>query len=820
MIKNLSPANEQVIRLSIDGMRCAGCVASVEKLISGVDGVREVAVNLVDHSAAVTGSPDMVLLLEALKSGGHEGHLLGGQDGNSDGKIRLSILGMRCAGCVKSVEKTLSGVEGVREATVNFADHTATVEGDVTVEQLLSALKSAGYEAGEMGVSTSSDEEQQREEQEQNHYHALLKKAVVAGVVGIPLMLGGHLDLLPGIEVKGLWLMISLLCLGVLWFSGRHFFVGAWKTLQGGSANMDALIALGTGSAWLFSTIVVLFPESVPSLAKHAYFEASVIILAFINLGSALEVRARGKTSGAIRKLIGLQPKTARVVRDGQELDLPIEEIGLGETIRVRPGEKIPMDGVVLEGHSSVDESMLTGEPIAIEKSLGDPVVGGSVNQNGSFLFETTRIGRDSALAQIIESVRRAQESKPDIARLADKIAAIFVPVVIAIAIVTFIVWSLVGPEPALSYAFVTAMTVLLIACPCALGLATPISVMVAVGRAAESGILIRRGDALQLAAKLDCVLVDKTGTITEGRPVVSEVIPAADWSMEKVVQLAASLEKGSEHPLASAIVAKAEQLKLELFEVEGFDAVVGKGLKAKRGAVSYLLGNRALMDQHHIDLAGFLPTVESLSVRGQTVMYLAEEGQLAGIVAVSDPVKSDSKEAVQRLKSLGIKVVMVTGDNEATARAVAAEVGISDVRAQILPEEKARVVDALQKELGHVAMVGDGINDAPALAKADVGFAIGGGTDVAIESADVVILKGSLLKVSEAVALSRATLSNIRQNLFGAFIYNSLGIPVAAGLLYPIFGILLNPMVAGAAMAMSSVTVVFNALRLRRQKI
>jgi Cu+-exporting ATPase len=371
-----------------------------------------------------------------------------------------------------------------------------------------------------------------------------------------------------------------------------------------------------------------------------------------------------------------------------------------------------------------------------------------------------------------------------------------------------------------LSYAFVTAMTVLLIACPCALGLATPISVMVAVGRAAESGILIRRGDALQLAAKLDCVLVDKTGTITEGRPVVSEVIPAAHWSMEKVVQLAASLEKGSEHPLASAIVAKAEQLKLELFEVEGFEAVVGKGLMAKRGAVSYLFGNRALMDQYHIDLAGFLPTVESLSVRGQTVMYLAEAGQLVGVVAVSDPVKPDSKEAVQRLKSLGIKVVMVTGDNEATARAVAAEVGISDVRAQILPEEKARVVEALQKELGNVAMVGDGINDAPALAKADVGFAIGGGTDVAIESADVVILKGSLLKVSEAVALSKATLSNIRQNLFGAFIYNSLGIPVAAGLLYPIFGILLNPMVAGAAMAMSSVTVVFNALRLRRQNI
>ncbi len=820
MIKNSSPASEQVVRLSIDGMRCAGCVSSVEKLISSVEGVVGVAVHLIDHSAAVTGNPDMDQLLETLKAGGHEGHLLSGQDENSDGKIRLSILGMRCAGCVKSVEKALSGVEGVREALVNFADHTAIVEGDVSAEQLLKALKSAGYEAGEMGVSTSSDDEQQREEQEQNHYHALLKKTAVAGVVGVPLMLGGHLDLLPGIEAKLLWLFISLLCLGVLWFSGRHFFVGAWKTLQGGSANMDALIALGTGSAWLFSTTVVLFPESVPSLAKHAYFEASVIILAFINLGSALEVGARGKTSGAIRKLIGLQPKTARVVREGEELDLPIEEIGLGETIRVRPGEKIPMDGRIVEGHSSIDESMLTGEPIAVEKSQEDEVVGGSVNQNGSFLFESTRIGRDTALAQIIESVRRAQESKPDIARLADKIAAIFVPVVIVIAIVTFIVWSLIGPEPASGYAFVTAMTVLLIACPCALGLATPISVMVAVGRAAESGILIRRGDALQLAAKLDCVLVDKTGTVTEGAPSVSEIVPVSGWSEGKVIQLAASLEQGSEHPLASAIVGKAKEMALGLFDVECFEAIVGKGLSAKREGISYLFGNRALMEQSNVDIAGFLPKVESLSVRGQTVMYLAEDGALVGIVAVSDPIKQDSAQAVQRLKELGIKVVMVTGDNAATARAVAAEVGIADVRAQVLPEDKAKVVEELQKKFDHVAMVGDGINDAPALAQADVGFAIGGGTDVAIESADVVILKGSLLKVSEAIGLSKATLTNIRQNLFGAFIYNSLGIPVAAGLLFPFFGVLLNPMIAGAAMAMSSVTVVSNALRLRRQDI
>jgi len=820
MSKNSPPANEQVIRLSIEGMRCAGCVSSVEKILAESAGVSQAAVNFADHSAAITGRPDVTKLLEALKSGGYEARLLGGGPEGSDGKIRLSILGMRCAGCVKSVEKTLSGIEGVRTATVNFADHTATVDGEVAEELLLSTLKSAGYDAGVMGASIDSSEELQREEQEKKHYHSLLAKAGVAAVVGIPLMLGGHLELLPGIEAKIFWLFISLICLVVLWFSGRHFFAGAWKTLQSGSANMDALIALGTGSAWLFSTVVVLFPESVPTLAKHAYFEASVIILAFINLGTALEVGARGKTSGAIRKLIGLQPKTARVVRDGEELDIPIEEVGLGETVRVRPGEKVPMDGRVIEGHSSIDESMLTGEPIAIEKARGDEVVGGSVNQNGSFLFETTRIGRDSALAQIIESVRRAQESKPDIARLADKIASIFVPVVIVIAIVTFIVWSLVGPEPASGYAFVTAMTVLLIACPCALGLATPISVMVAVGRAAENGILIRRGDALQLAAKLNCVLVDKTGTITEGKPAVSEIVPVSGWTEESFVQLAASLEKGSEHPLASAIVEKAKEMELVLFDVEDFEAILGKGLAAKREGKGYLFGNRALMEENSVDLAGFLPTVESLAVRGQTVMYLAEEAQLVGILAVSDPIKADSAEAVQRLKNLGIKVVMVTGDNEATARAVAAEVGITDIRAQVLPEDKAKVVELLQKNLGHVAMVGDGINDAPALAQADVGFAVGGGTDVAIESADVVILKGSLLKVSEAIGLSKATLTNIRQNLFGAFIYNTLGIPVAAGILFPFFGVLLNPMIAGAAMALSSVTVVSNALRLRRLDI
>ncbi len=820
MVSPPPPNKDPAIRLAIEGMRCAGCVNSVERVLSEVDGVNLATVNFADHTATVKGDFSVEQLLRALKSAGYKGRALDGQAEQSDATIRLSIMGMRCAGCVRNVEKSLEAVEGVQDVSVNFSDHSATIIGSADPEQLLSSLKAAGYDAGVMGASANSRGQEQREAQEQNQYRSLIKKAAVAAAVGIPLMLAGHFQWLPGLNFQGIWLVVSFVCLVVLAFSGGHFYAGAWKTARLGQANMDTLIALGTGAAWLFSTAVVLFPEQMPSLAQHAYFEASVIILAFVNFGSALEMNARGKTSGAIRKLIGLQPRTARVIRDGQEIDVAIEEVGLGESVRVRPGEKAAVDGIVIEGHSSVDESMLTGEPLPVEKSTGDEVIGGTVNQNGTFIFETTRIGRDTVLAQIIESVQQAQNSKPDIARLVDKIAAIFVPVVVVISVITFAVWSLVGPEPSLGYAFVTAMTVLLIACPCALGLATPISVMVAIGRAAENGILIRRGEALQLGASLDCVIVDKTGTITEGKPVVTEVLPVSGGSQEKLLQMTASLEKGSEHPLAAAIIAKAEEQKIELVDVESFEAIPGKGVSARYKASRYLLGNRELMERNDIDLGGFLPTAESLSVRGQTVIYLAEQDDIIGIVSVSDPVKNDAAQAIGRLKELGIKVIMVTGDNEVTARAVAAEVGISDIRAQVLPADKAKVVAELQSKSFCVAMVGDGINDAPALAQADIGFAIGSGTDIAIESADVVILKGSLLKVSEAINLSKATLGNIRQNLFGAFIYNSLGIPVAAGVLYPLFGILLNPMIAGAAMAMSSLTVVLNALRLRHVKI
>jgi Cu+-exporting ATPase len=541
-----------------------------------------------------------------------------------------------------------------------------------------------------------------------------------------------------------------------------------------------------------------------------------VIILAFINFGSALETKARGTTSSAIRELIGLQPRTARVIREGIEQDIAIEEVGLAETLRVRPGEKIAVDGVLIEGHSSVDESMLTGEPIPVEKTKDSEVVAGTMNQQGSFLFKATRIGRDTALAQIINSVRTAQGSKPAIAKLADKIASVFVPVVVLISILTFLVWYWFGPEPSMGYAFVTSMTVLVIACPCALGLATPISVMVAVGRAAQMGILIRNGDALQSAGKITCLILDKTGTVTEGKPIVSTIETMGDYDSKTVLRLAASIESGSEHPLAAAILAAADDKQIKLDKTTGFEAIAGHGITAIIDKQKIFFGNQALMDDKGVKYIQHTKKIEALSAQGQTAMLLAVDNKIAGIIAVSDPIKTDSGIAVHRLKSRGVRVIMVTGDNDITAKAIAEQAGITDVRAQVLPEEKAEVVRKLQLSGEIVGMVGDGINDAPALAQANVGIAIGTGTDVAIESADIVILQGSLLKVPEAIALSKETVLNIKQNLLGAFFYNTIGIPVAAGVLYPIFGILLSPMIAGAAMAMSSVTVVTNANRLR----
>ena len=736
-------------------------------------------------------------------------------------EIQLSILGMRCAGCVSAIEGALSAVAGVDFVNVNFADHSALIRGNVATALLINTVKAAGFDAA---VMESYEDPEVQEKLELLRYKKLMKKAIVAGVFGAILMLTDMFGWLPelGSSVgRWFWPEVALVTLAVLIYSGWHFYSGAIKSLQLKQANMDTLIALGTGSAWLYSCIVIDYSEYLPSLAKHAYFEAAVVILAFINLGSGLETLARGKTSSAIRQLIGLQPKTARVIRDGVEFDIPIEKVGIGETLRIRPGEKIPVDGVLVEGSSAVDESMLTGESMPLEKKPGSEVVAGTVNLSGSFIFTATRIGRDTALAQIIKSVKEAQSSKPEIARLADKISGVFVPVVVAISVLTFVVWYLFGPDPSISYAFVTSMTVLVIACPCALGLATPISVMVAVGRAAQIGILIRKGDALQTAGKITCLLLDKTGTVTQGKPVVSNIdVLNKNYSTLNIIQLAASIEAGSEHPLATAILSEANKNHLALEKVAHFEAVSGFGVTAVINNQVIALGNKALMDLKNINTLGTTELIDKLAAQGQTPILLAVDNTIVGIISVADPIKEDSAKAVQRFNALGIRVVMVTGDNTITANAIAQQAGISEIRAQILPQDKANIVREFQANGEIVGMVGDGINDAPALAQADVGLAIGTGTDVAIESADIVILQGSLIKVAEAIQLSKFTVTNIKQNLLGAFFYNTISIPVAAGLLYPLFGILLNPMIAGATMAMSSLTVVSNANRLRWFKI
>ena len=736
-------------------------------------------------------------------------------------EIQLSISGMRCAGCVSAIEGALSTMAGVSSVNVNFADNSALIRGQLDAELLIKAVKEAGFDAA---VMEAFEDPEAQEQLELSRYKSLMNKAAVAGAFGVLLMLTDMLDWLPEMgsaSGKWFWPDVALLTLAVLIYSGWHFYSGAVKSLRLGQANMDTLIALGTGSAWLYSCIVIDYSAYLPSLAKHAYFEAAVVILAFINLGTGLETLARGKTSSAIRQLIGLQPRTARVIRNGVEIDIPIEQVGLGETLRIRPGEKIPVDGVLLDGSSSVDESMLTGESMPLEKSVGAEVIAGTVNLTGSFIFKATRIGRDTALAQIIKSVKQAQSSKPEIARLADKISGIFVPIVVAISVFTFFVWLALGPAPSISYAFVTSMTVLVIACPCALGLATPISVMVAVGRAAQLGILIRKGDALQTAGKITCLILDKTGTVTQGKPVVSQVEVLDDnYTVDKIIQLAASIEAGSEHPLASAILAEAEKNNLSLDKVEQFEALSGFGVTATINNQVIAFGNKALMDAQHIDTLDTVQLLETLALKGQTPMLLAVNKQIIGIISVADPIKVDSARAVQRFVSQGIRVVMVTGDNLTTANAIAQQAGITEVKAQVLPHEKANIVKAFQEQGEIVGMVGDGINDAPALAQADVGLAIGTGTDIAIESADIVILQGSLTKIAEVIQLSKYTVSNIKQNLVGAFFYNTVSIPVAAGLLYPLFGILLNPMIAGAAMAMSSLTVVSNANRLKWLKI
>jgi Cu+-exporting ATPase len=745
-------------------------------------------------------------------------------------EIELLIDGASCGSCVNKIESALKQVSGVDRAEMNFAQRTVTVAGKVTSAELIKAVEQAGYHAKMSTAESEGEALSEKEAADESYYKRLIRDMSIALALGIPLMAYG---LIVGemsvstISEQLAWLVVGLLTLGVMVFSGKHFYIGAWQSFKNHSANMDTLIALGTGTAWLYSMVVVFAPDAVPEMARHVYFEATAMIIGLINLGLALELRARGRTSEAIKRLIGLQPKTARVIREGIEVDIAIDQVRLNDTVRVRPGEKISVDGEVIEGHSTIDESMLTGEPMPVEKTVGKEVVAGTINKTGSLLFKATRVGKDTALAQIINMVKRAQNSKPSIGRMADVISAYFVPTIMIIAVASALIWLNFGPEPVIAYAIISATTVLIIACPCALGLATPMSVMVGVGKAAEAGVLIRNGEALQTASKITAMILDKTGTITLGAPKVTDVILASEFDEATgfdeatVLKLAAALESGSEHPLAMAIVESAQESvaglgKANHFKVSHFKAIAGQGVQGKVEGKTLLFGNEKLMHEQGIEVGGFVAKAQDLAAEAKTPMYFAIDNKLAAIIAVADPIKEDSIAAIMRLQNNGIRVVMLTGDNRDTAKAVAKKVGITEFFAEVLPEQKSEKVQELQMQGEIVGMTGDGINDAPALAIANVGFAIGTGTDVAIESADITLMRGSLHGLADAIAVSKATIRNIKQNLFGAFIYNMAGVPLAAGILYPFFGLLLSPVIAGAAMAFSSLTVVTNANRLR----
>lgn len=841
----------EVRTFQVTGMHCGGCAGKIRRRLAEISGVQDVDVDVASGRVAVT-QHDVTAdeIIAAIAEAGYDAALAEVDDEQSQPdagdepsesaachlpdsatdvdagagdsaayapeSLQLSISGATCASCVRTIEKALSSVPGVEHASMNLADHSAHVQGNVDPQALIDAVEAVGYGARE--VEDDEDVDAQRDAEEAKHYRVLMRDMILALGLGVPLMawgvLGGSMMVMPGTTSQWAWLVIGLLTLAVLVGAGRRFFVGAWKAFLHHNANMDTLIAVGTGTAWLYSMVVVLAPGVLPEAARHVYFEASAMIIGLINLGLALELRARGKASQAIRRLLDLRAKTARVIHDdGSESDVPVAEVRVGQRIRVRPGEKIAVDGEVDSGDSYLDESMLTGEPMAVRKQKGDSVSAGTMNQQGTLVYRATRVGKHTALSQIIALVKKAQGSRPPIGRLADQISAVFVPVVMLIAIAAALVWFNIGPEPRGVYSLVVLTTVLIIACPCALGLATPMSVMVGVGKAAEAGILIREGAALQKASTLRVIALDKTGTITEGKPSVTQVIPLTDISSDALVNLAAALEQGSEHPLAQAVV-QAATASLE--NIDDFEAVNGRGVRGRVGDSELVLGNHAWLSSLGIDMQVADEATQRITSEAGTPLYLARDGKLVGVLGVTDRVKPDAQAAIARMHKQGLKVVMITGDIESTAQAIARQVNIDEVIAGVMPADKASHVRALRQQHGEVAMVGDGINDAPALAEADVGFAIGTGTDVAIESAAVTLMRGSLHSVVDAIAISRATVRNIRQNLFGAFLYNTLGVPVAAGVLYPFIGMLLSPVVAGAAMSLSSVTVVANANRLR----
>jgi Cu+-exporting ATPase len=736
-------------------------------------------------------------------------------------RIELGVGGMHCAACVTRVERAIRSVPGVVDAEVGLATESARVHfsGTLDVAAVQEAVRGAGYRAEPRLSMEASLRE--REQEREDEYHSLLRRFGWGAALALPVLLIGHADSLPFISLlpdrmRWLWALSGFLTIPHLSYVGRGFFTGAWAALWRREATMDTLVALGTGSAWFYSTVAVASPRLFPAGTAHPFYEATAVVITLVVLGQALEARARGCTSRALHRLMDLRPQSARVIRDGGEVEIPAGEVDVGDVVIVRPGEGVTVDGTVEEGRSAVDESMLTGESMPVEKVAGDPVVGGTLNCSGSLHFRATRVGRDTVLARIVQMVREAQGSKPPIQKLVDQVAGWFVPAVIVVAVLSFGVWYSVGPEPRLNFATVVAVSVLVIACPCALGLATPISIMVAVGKAAELGVLVRDGGALHSVGRVNVVVLDKTGTVTEGRPALTDLVPLGTLGADELLRCAAAVEQASEHPLADAVVGAARARGLDLPQASEFQAHAGLGVAAVVDGREVVAGSERFLKEQGVDTYAAASLMERLSGEGRSPMLVVVDGELAGVLAVADPVRTDAAPQVARLRRLGCEVVLLTGDHARTAAAVARQLRIDRVFARVLPEEKAERVADLQDEGLLVMMVGDGVNDALALARADVGVAMGGGTDVAMETADLTLMGDSLRGVGDVIELSRATVRNVRQNLLGAFFYNALGIPVAAGALYPFFGVLLSPMIAGAAMAFSSVTVVANSNRLR----
>lgn len=817
------PSTSSGLRLSlpVEGMTCASCVGRVERALKQVPGVQSAAVNLATERADITftGAADPQAAVRAIEGAGYSVR---------EETSELAIEDMTCASCVGRVEKALAKIPGVLEANVNLATERARVRhlaGVVSLADLEAAVVQAGYKSRRLSDETANASDQDTERRE-GEARALQRAFLTAGILTLPvfiLEMGSHL--IPAMHhwVMGVlgqqasWYLQFALTTLVLFGPGLRFFQKGIPALLRLAPDMNSLVAVGTTAAYGYSVVATFIPDVLPQGTANVYFEAAAVIVTLILLGRTLEARAKGRTSQAIKRLVGLQARTARVERNGETIEIPLDQVATGDVVLVRPGEKIPVDGEVIEGASYVDESMISGEPVPVSKGVGDGVVGGTINKTGAFSFRVTKIGANTVLAQIIRLVEQAQGSKLPIQALVDKVTMWFVPAVMSAAALTFLVWLIFGPEPALTFALVNAVAVLIIACPCAMGLATPTSIMVGTGRAAEIGVLFRKGEALQALRDVTVIALDKTGTLTKGRPELTDLEPAEGFQHDEVLALVAAVETRSEHPIAEAIVAAAQQRGIALAPIERFDAVPGFGVTATVAGRTVSVGADRFMKQLGLDVSGFVATAQRLGEQGKSPLYAAIDGRLAAVIAVADPIKETTYEAIKVLHALGLRVAMITGDNAATAAAIAKQLGIDEVAAEVLPDGKVAALKKFRANGARVAFVGDGINDAPALAEADVGLAIGTGTDVAIEAADVVLMSGDLRGVPNAIALSQATIRNIKQNLFWAFAYNAVLIPVAAGALYPVNGTLLSPIFAAAAMALSSVFVIGNALRLKR---